>query len=142
MRETGKETQMKDTTMKDTTRATISRRELVTAASIVPFAAVRGSAQNSAVTVGLIGCGGRGTHDGMTLAKNVPGARLVALADLFPEKIEAAKKAAHGGERYDVGSRDKFTARNSRSSCILHCRVLHLVLLSRLSDRTSVVQGK
>src|ERR1039458_6160791 len=94
MRETGKETQMKDTTMKDTTRATISRRELVTAASIVPFAAVRGSAQNSAVTVGLIGCGGRGTHDGMTLAKNVPGARLVALADLFPEKIEAAKKAA------------------------------------------------
>ena len=85
---------MKDATMKETTGAKISRRELVTAAYIVPFAAVRGSAQNSAVTVGLIGCGGRGTHDAQTLAKNVPGARLVALADIFPEKIEAAKKAA------------------------------------------------
>ena len=72
----------------------ISRRKLVSTASIVPFAAVRGTAQNSAVTVGLIGCGGRGTLDARTLARNVPGARLVALADLFPEKIEATKKAA------------------------------------------------
>jgi predicted dehydrogenase len=60
----------------------------------VPWAAVRGTAQNSAVSVGLIGCGGRGTLDARTLAKNVPGARVVALADLFPEKIEATKKAA------------------------------------------------
>lgn len=72
----------------------ISRRQLMSAATIVPFAAVRGSAQNSAVTVGLIGCGGRGTADARNLVQNVPGARLVALADLFPEKIEATKKAA------------------------------------------------
>jgi predicted dehydrogenase len=71
----------------------ISRRHLISAAAIVPFAAVRGSAQNSAVTVGLIGCGGRGTYDASLLVRNVPGARVVALADLFPEKIEAAKKA-------------------------------------------------
>lgn len=71
----------------------ISRRHLMSAAVIVPFAAVRGSAQNSAVTVGLIGCGGRGTYDARLLVRNVPGVRLVALADLFPEKIEATKKA-------------------------------------------------
>jgi len=40
----------------------ISRRHLISAAGIVPFAAVRGSAQNSAVTVGLIGCGTRGSY--------------------------------------------------------------------------------
>jgi predicted dehydrogenase len=72
----------------------ISRRQLMSAATIVPFAAMRGSAQNSAVTVGLIGCGGRGTADARNLVQNVPGARLVALADLFPEKIEATRKAA------------------------------------------------
>ena len=70
----------------------ISRRELVTAA-IVPFAAVRGSAANSAVTVGLIGCGGRGTFDA-TLMAQIDGARLIALADLFPEKIDKTRKAA------------------------------------------------
>src|ERR1039458_7405945 len=102
MRETGKETQMKDTTMKDTTRATISRRELVTAASIVPFAAVRGSAQNSAVTVGLIGCGGRGTHDGMTLAKNVPGARVGPLGLFIPKKDGGGKEGRRGAGRKGV----------------------------------------
>lgn len=71
----------------------ISRRAFA-AAAIVPFSAVRGSAQNSAITVGLIGCGGRGTYDAKLLTQNVKDARLVAVADLFPEKAEAAKKAA------------------------------------------------
>src|ERR1039458_7405944 len=43
------------------------------------------------------------------------------------------RAAAHGGERYDGCRRDQFTARNSRSGCIFHCRVLHLGFLSRLS---------
>jgi predicted dehydrogenase len=73
--------------------SSISRRKLLGAAAIVPAGAVRGSAANSAVTVGLIGCGGRGTFDARLLAKNVQGARLVALADLFPEKIEKARAA-------------------------------------------------
>ena len=71
----------------------ISRRRLVTSAAIVPLAAVRGSAANSAVTVGLIGCGGRGTFDIGLMAK-IPGARVVALADLFPERIESTKEKA------------------------------------------------
>ncbi len=71
----------------------VSRRAFA-AAAIVPFSAVRGSAQNSAVTVGLIGCGGRGTYDAKLLSEQVKGARLVAVADLFSEKAEAAKKAA------------------------------------------------
>jgi predicted dehydrogenase len=71
----------------------ISRRHLISAAAIVPFAAVRGSAQNSEVTVGLIGCGTRGSYLARLLVQDVPGARLVALADLFPEKIEETKKA-------------------------------------------------
>jgi D-arabinose 1-dehydrogenase-like Zn-dependent alcohol dehydrogenase len=64
----------------------VSRRSLMTAAAIVPFSAVRGTAANSAVTVGLIGSGARGMLDAQYLAQ-VEGARLVALADLFPERI-------------------------------------------------------
>src|SRR5690348_16951605 len=71
----------------------ISRRKLVTAAAVVPLSAVRGTAANSAVSVGLIGCGGRGTFD-IGLMANIEGARVTAVADLFPERIESTKSRA------------------------------------------------
>ena len=61
------------------------------AAAIVPYSAVRGTAANSAVKVGLIGAGGRGTFDASILVKD-PNARLVALCDIFDDRIDAAKK--------------------------------------------------
>jgi predicted dehydrogenase len=71
----------------------ITRRSLVTAASIVPFSAVRGTAANSAVSVGLIGSGGRGTFDAGLLVKNLSAdARLAAICDIFDDRIERAKK--------------------------------------------------
>ena len=69
----------------------VSRRNLMKAAAIVPYSAVRGTAANSAVKVGLIGAGGRGTFDASILVKD-PNARLVALCDIFDDRIEAAKK--------------------------------------------------
>jgi len=75
----------------------ISRRKLVTAAAVVPLSAVRGSAANSAVTVGLIGCGGRGTFD-IGLMSHIDGARVTSLADLFPERIAATKEKAKLGD--------------------------------------------
>ena len=69
----------------------ISRRSLVRAATIVPFTAVRGSAANSEVRVGLLGAGGRGSRVSSYLVQ-IPGARLVALCDLFDEQIEKAKQ--------------------------------------------------
>src|SRR5437667_6627848 len=52
---------------------------------------VRGSAANSAVRVGLLGCGGRGTEDATNLI-DTGSARVVALADLFQDQLDAAKK--------------------------------------------------
>ena len=52
---------------------------------------VRGSQANSAVRVGLLGCGGRGTVDATSIAIN-GGARIVALADLFEDRLVTAKK--------------------------------------------------
>jgi myo-inositol 2-dehydrogenase / D-chiro-inositol 1-dehydrogenase len=63
-----------------------SRRKLLYAASVVPFAAVRGTAANSAVTVGLLGCGNRGSYLGQVLTEHTQ-ARLIALCDLNPTAI-------------------------------------------------------
>jgi myo-inositol 2-dehydrogenase/D-chiro-inositol 1-dehydrogenase len=51
---------------------------------------VRGTAANSAVRVGLLGCGGRGTEDATNLV-DTGGARVVALADMFQDQLEAAR---------------------------------------------------
>jgi myo-inositol 2-dehydrogenase / D-chiro-inositol 1-dehydrogenase len=50
---------------------------------------VRGSAANSAVRVGLLGCGGRGTEDASNLV-DTGGARVVALADMFQDQLDKA----------------------------------------------------
>src|SRR5712691_3312210 len=70
---------------------TLSRRSVITA-SIAAAGAARGTAANSAITVGLLGSGSRGTYVTTMLAKNTP-ARVVALCDLFDEKMEKAKKS-------------------------------------------------
>ena len=72
-------------------RSHLSRRHLVKVAAAVPFAAVRGSAANSAVKIALIGAGGRGGSLASRLVKDKR-ARLVALCDVFDSQIEKAKK--------------------------------------------------
>ena len=68
----------------------LHRRNLLLSAALVPFQTVRGTAANSAVKVGLIGSGGRGTYDASIVAKD-PKARLVAICDIFDDRIEKAK---------------------------------------------------
>src|SRR5437763_14638315 len=51
---------------------------------------VRGTAANSAVRAGLLGCGGRGTEDATNLI-DTGGARVVALADLFQDQLDKAR---------------------------------------------------
>jgi myo-inositol 2-dehydrogenase / D-chiro-inositol 1-dehydrogenase len=51
---------------------------------------VRGTDANSAVRVGLLGCGGRGTEDASNLV-DTGGARVVALAVMFPHQLDTAR---------------------------------------------------
>jgi predicted dehydrogenase len=51
---------------------------------------VFGTAANSAVRVGLLGCGGRGTDDASSLV-DTGSARVVALADLFQDQLDASR---------------------------------------------------
>ena len=73
----------------------LNRRNFLTAAGaaglmIVKPAAVRGSQANSAVRIGLLGCGGRGTAVASGFLRNTT-ARVVALADMFQDQLDAAK---------------------------------------------------
>jgi predicted dehydrogenase len=51
---------------------------------------VRGTQANSAVRVGLLGCGGRGTEDAGNLL-DTGNTRVVALADLFQDQLDKAR---------------------------------------------------
>ncbi len=57
---------------------------------IIDSRLVRGTQANSAIRVGLLGCGGRGTADALGMV-NSAGARVVALADLFQDQLERAR---------------------------------------------------
>ena len=69
-----------------------SRRILMKTAAVLPLAAVRGTAANSAVSVGLLGSGNRGPYVAGLMQKNTS-ARVAALCDVLPEKMERAKAA-------------------------------------------------
>lgn len=69
----------------------VTRRTLIGATTVVPFAAVAGSTANSSVSIGLLGAGGRGPRVSRLLTQNTSG-RIAALCDLYDEKIERAKR--------------------------------------------------
>jgi len=71
-----------------------SRRAFLTGAAgaftIVAPQAVRGYQANSRISVGLIGCGGRGSYDA-SIVNADPRARITALCDKFPDQYPAAE---------------------------------------------------
>jgi len=82
--------------MSDTSNRKIGRREFLGAATAASLMILKpelvwGTAANSAVRLGLLGCGGRGTGVTTSFIENA-GARVVALGDLFPDKLAAARK--------------------------------------------------
>ncbi|MBI4909388.1 MAG: Gfo/Idh/MocA family oxidoreductase [Acidobacteria bacterium] len=83
--------------------ATSSRRQFQGAAAaaatflIVEPHQVRGSQANSALTIGLIGCGGRGMHDSGIAAKN-EFARIAFICDIYDDKLAAARQKFSGAK--------------------------------------------
>ncbi len=94
-------------------------------------AASPSTAANDMVTFGLIGAGGRGTgasNDSMTINENV---KLVAIADLFPEKLEPARKnlGARHADKVDVAD-DKMHSGLDAYKKVLDDSDVDLVLLA------------
>lgn len=79
-------------------RAHSSRREFVKAASagvaaltVLKTGTALGTAANSSITLGLIGTGGRCTHDARIFLKD-SGVRVTAICDIFEDRLASIKK--------------------------------------------------
>ena len=78
---------------------TLSRRgALAGAAAIISSRTALGSEANSAVSFGIIGTGGRGTYVGTVMTQD-PRARLAAICDLYPDRIDMAKTKIPGADK-------------------------------------------
>ena len=74
-----------------------TRRDAANLLLVSPAVAF-GSQANSAVTFGIIGTGGRGRYVGTHMA-NDKRARLTAICDLFPDRIDLAKTQVPGADK-------------------------------------------
>jgi len=81
--------------------ARLTRREALAGAAanlmILKPGTVFGSQANSSVSFGIIGTGGRGSYVGGHMARD-PRARLTAICDIFPDRIDAAKTSIPGAD--------------------------------------------
>jgi myo-inositol 2-dehydrogenase/D-chiro-inositol 1-dehydrogenase len=84
--------------MSEDSKQTMDRRQFIGATTAAGLGLmfmrpelVRGTQANSEVRLGLLGCGGRGLADATSMVSSGP-ARVVALADMFDDQLQAAKK--------------------------------------------------
>jgi predicted dehydrogenase len=90
-------------------RAFLKAATIAAAASTLPSVLRAQVAGSSELKVALIGCGGRGSG-AAAQSLNVPGTRLVAMADAFADNLEGAYKSLKDkfGDRVDVPQERRF----------------------------------
>src|SRR5262244_585487 len=94
---------------------------------IVPSAIAFGSAVNSSLGLGVIGCGGRGNYDGGKFL-NSTDVRITALADLFEDHVLSTR--AH----FDKLSQEKGRAKISDSNLFKGAKAYEKLLQSKDVD--------
>ncbi len=86
----------------------MSRRDFVKATAAAMAATgvaphlVRGQQAATPLKVGLIGCGGRGTGAAQNAVEADPGVRIVALADVFKDRLDACRKSLKEKSHQDI----------------------------------------
>jgi predicted dehydrogenase len=100
-------------------RAFLKAGTIAAAASALPSvlnAQVAGSAE---IKIALVGCGGRGSG-AAAQSLNVPGTKLVAMADAFTDNVEGAFKNLKGqfGDRVDVPQERRFSGFDAYKNAI------------------------
>jgi predicted dehydrogenase len=72
----------------------------------LPISRSAHAAGSDAIKIGLIGCGGRGTGAAANAINAGPDIRLVALADVFPDKVQGALKSLAARKPAQVAVKD------------------------------------
>src|SRR6476619_6164730 len=76
-----------------------TRRQMIAASTLIVSPRIAfGSEANSAVAFGIIGTGGRGTYVGSHMTRDA-NARLAAICDILPDKIDRAKTVIPGADK-------------------------------------------
>ena len=95
---------------KATTRRDFLRTSAALAGTValgeLPVSRSAHAAGGDAIRIGLIGCGGRGTGAAVNAMNAGPDIRLVALADVFPDKVEGARKSLAAKKPAQVAVKD------------------------------------
>jgi len=114
---------MNDLTRRDFVRSgaaaiAVGAASAASAASVRGFTAPSTSAQEATagaggrdeLRLGVIGCGGRGRGAAINALEADPAVRVVAIADLFPDRLESARRdlAQYGGARAEVPAERAF----------------------------------
>lgn len=111
--------------------AEVSRREFVksaaaaAAAAVVPGAAIARGAWaggTESIRIGVIGCGGRGTGAAINALEADPATRIVALGDLFADRVESSRK--HLAEAEEFGDRARVSPERCFTGFDAYQRVL------------------
>lgn len=113
----------------------VSRRGFLRASTLGAAAAVAGGAgrvfgaEDKPLRVGLVGCGGRGLHDTTDLLSADPAVELVAMGDLFEERLESTLKTlgARAGRQVRVPKANRFVGWDACEQ-VLAAGVDHVVL--------------
>lgn len=99
---------------------------------IIPSARAFGSAANSSLGLGIIGCGGRGNYDGGEFVKNTD-VRVTALMDLFDDRLESTRanfdKLAEGKGQSKISPSNIFKGWRSYEK-LLQSKDVDLVLIT------------
>lgn len=76
-----------------TSTAAVVATSLAASLDVIPGAYAAGS---DAIRVGLIGCGGRGTGAAQNALNAAPGVKLVAMADVFKDRLDESRRNLQG----------------------------------------------
>jgi myo-inositol 2-dehydrogenase / D-chiro-inositol 1-dehydrogenase len=91
----------------------LSRRAFVQAGSAAAFLStvplVHAAGQEATIKIGLVGCGGRGTGAAENCLNSAPNVQIVAMGDMFPDRINGAKRTLGKLDGYKVGPDNIFT---------------------------------
>jgi predicted dehydrogenase len=94
----------------DVTRRTFLKSGALAAAAV---AEAHARPSDQPLKVGLVGCGGRGTGAAENVLQCASDVELVALADVFPERLQKARKTLSAVEGYKVDDAHCFTGLNA-----------------------------
>ena len=104
--------------MKKDARHGITRRDFAKASAVASFAILSprsglAATNSDTLKVGLLGCGSRGTGAAVNMLESDNNVKLVAMADLFPDRLEGSKGRLKGhekaGKKLDVADDMCFT---------------------------------